>query len=139
LFAETLREETDGCFSWCLESYYDLPIKKWREATKQLSKICDQSRQNGIYPKLNAIEAQKLKSHLVWGKVDFSWLGMTLLVCQLTVWNNPLLKSKLVEYNRFLKKYFTLAFTASRKLRGFTWNKGEEIPASQAGGVYRKA
>jgi hypothetical protein len=139
LFAETLREETDGCFSWCLASYYDLPIKKWREATKQLSKICDQSRQNGIYPKLNAIEAQKLKSNLVWGKVDFSWLGMTLLVCQLAAWNNPLLKGKLVEYNRFLKKYFTLAFTASRKLRGFTWNKGEEIPASQAGGVYRKA
>jgi hypothetical protein len=139
LFAETLREETDGCFSWGRESYYDVPIKKWREATKQLSQICDQSLQTGIYPELNAIEAQKLKSNLVWNKVDFSWLGMTLLVCQFAARHDPLLNSKLVEYNKLLKEYLKLGFTASRKLRGFTWNKGEEIPASQAGGVYRKA
>jgi hypothetical protein len=140
LFAETLREEIDGCFSWGMESYYDVPIKKWRQATKQLSQICDdKSLQNGIYLELNAIEAQKLKSNLVWSKVDFSWLGMTLLVCQFAARHDQLLQSKLVEYNKSLKKYFTLAFTASRRLRGFTWNKGEEIPASQAGGVYRKA
>ena len=140
LFAETLREETDGCFSWGMESYYDVPIKKWREATKQLSEICDKSLQNNdIYPELNAIEAQNLKSNLVWSKVDFSWLGMTLLVCQFAARNDPSLKRKLAEYNKFLKEYLKLRFTASRKLRGFTWNKGEEIPASQAGGVYRKA
>jgi hypothetical protein len=140
LFAETLREETDGCFSWGMKSYYDVPIKKWREATKQLSEICDESLQNNdIYPELNAIEAQKLKSNLVWSKVDFSWLGMTLLVCQFAARNDPSLKRKLAEYNKFLKEYLKLGFTASRKLRGFTWNKGEEIPASQAGGVYRKA
>jgi hypothetical protein len=141
LFAETLREETDGCFAWGLNyDYYDVPIKKWRQATKQLSQICDQSlKNNGIYPELNAIEAQKLKSNLVWNKVDFSWLGMTLLVCQFAARHDPSLKRKLVEYNKLLKKYLKLGFTASRKLRGFTWNKGEEIPASQAGGVYRKA
>lgn len=141
LFAETLREETDGCFAWGLNyDYYDVPIKKWRQATKQLSQICDKSLQNdGIYPELNAIEAQKLKNHLVWSKVGFSWLGMTLLVCQFAAQNDPSLKRKLAEYNKFLKKYLKLGFTASRKLRGFSWNKGEEIPASQAGGVYRKA
>jgi hypothetical protein len=140
LFAETLKEETDGCFSWGMKFYYDVPIKKWREATKQLSEICDESLQNNdIYPELNAIEAQKLKSNLVWSKVDFSWLGMTLLVCQFAARNDPSLKRKLAEYNKFLKEYLKLGFTASRKLRGFTWNKGEEIPASQAGGVYRKA
>jgi hypothetical protein len=140
LFAETLREETDGCFSWGLASYYDVPMKKWRQATKQLSQICEKSLQNdGIYPELNAIEAQKLKNHLVWSKVNFSWLGMTLLVCQLAARNDPSLKRKLAAYNKFLKKYLKLGFTASRKLRGFSWNKGEEIPASQAGGVYRKA
>ena len=41
LFAETLKEEADGSFSVCLEPYYEVPMKKWRQVGKQYTQLLD--------------------------------------------------------------------------------------------------
>lgn len=139
LFSETLREEVEGSFSWCKESYYDLTIKKWGNALKQLSKICDVKRQDLIYPEeLKAIEVQKLKNNLGASKVGFSWLGLTILLCQFAAFKDPYLKNQLIDYYDSLHKYLQLAATASRKLPGFAWKKGKKVYTSKAGGIYQE-
>ncbi len=136
LFAITLKEEIDGRFYWCRQDNYDITIKKWRAATKQFSQILEKETHDGIYPKLNPIETEKLKSNLGWHKLAFSWLGMTLLVCQFAALNDPSLKNKLIEFNKSLYESLKLATTASRELRGFKWKKGKVVYASKKGGVY---
>ncbi|HEY9692452.1 MAG TPA: hypothetical protein V6D15_09615 [Oculatellaceae cyanobacterium] len=69
LFAETLKEDADGSFSTCLESYYEVPIKSWRQATKQYTDLLKQTEPSGIYPKLSTVEELKLKKNLVWSKL----------------------------------------------------------------------
>ena len=134
--AITLKEEIDGRFYWCLQDNYDVTIKKWRAATKQFSQILEKETHDGIYPKLNPIETEKLKSNLGWHKLAFSWLGMTLLVCQFAALNDLSLKNKLIEFNKSLYESLKLATTASRELRGFQWKKGKVVYASKDGGVY---
>ncbi|MBW4573901.1 MAG: hypothetical protein KME08_01300 [Aphanothece sp. CMT-3BRIN-NPC111] len=138
LFAETLREQIDGSFSWCLEPYYDVPVKKWGAATKQLSQIFEKGIHDGIYPQPNLIEVAKLKSKLVWHKVGFSWMAITIVACQMAARNDPSLRRKLVAYNKSIQGCFKLAATVSRKIHGFAWVNGQEIPASNTGGIYAK-
>ncbi|MFB2881538.1 hypothetical protein [Floridanema aerugineum] len=137
LFAQTLIEEKNETFS-CSFSYYEVPIKKWGQATKQITEILDKSNQDGTYPQLKLKEVENLKSKLVWDKVGFSWLGLTLFVCQLEAPKNKLLREKLITYNQSLKEALTLAVTASRKIRGFAWDKGKIVYSSSSGGVYRQ-
>ncbi len=61
LFAETLKEDVNGSFSVCLEPYYEVPMKKWRQVAKQYTEILEQSELDGIYPELRNAEEQKLK------------------------------------------------------------------------------
>ena len=135
LFAQTLIEEKNEAFS-CSFSYYEVPIKKWRKATKQIINIFDNSNQDGIYPKLKPKEIENLKNNLVWDKVGFSWLGLTLFVCQLKAPKDKLLREKLIIYNQSLKEALSVAITASRKVRGFAWKKGKIVDASGTGGTY---
>jgi len=139
LFAETLKEDVNGSFSVCLEPYYEVPMKKWRQVTKQYTEILEQSDLHGIYPELRNAEEQKLKRSLVWDKVGFSWIGMVMVVCQSEAKNDSQLRKKLLAYNDSLHEALSLAVTASRKLRGWAWHKGDLLDASGAGGVYRKA
>ncbi|MGB8689040.1 MAG: hypothetical protein WCD53_17110 [Microcoleus sp.] len=139
LFAETLKEDADGSFSVCLEPYYEVPMKKWRQMAKQYTKLLEQAKLDGIYPKLSNTEEQKLKRNLVWDKVSFSWIGMVLWACQIEAKNDPMLRKKLLAYNKSLWEALSLAVTASRNLHGWAWHKGELLCTSGAGGVYRKA
>ena len=139
LFAETLKEDVNGSFSVCLEPYYEVPMKKWRQVAKQYTEILEKAELDGFYPKLRNAEEQKLKRNLVWDKVGFSWIGMVLLVCQIETKNDPLLRKKLLAYNDSLQEALSLAVTVSRNLHGWAWHKGELLDASGAGGVYRKA
>jgi hypothetical protein len=138
LFAETLREEVDGSLAWCLEPYYEVPVKKWREATELLRENIEKGDAGGIYPELKKTEVQKLKNKLVWSKLGFSWLGVTLLVCQFVALRAPQLRKKLTDFNREFAEYCKVGVRASRKVAGFAWNKGKTVPASKAGGVYRE-
>ena len=138
LFVQTLIQEKNEAFS-CSFSYYEVPIKKWRQATKQISNILDNTNEDGSYPQLKPKAVEKLKNTLVWDKVGFSWLGLTLLVCQWEAPKDKLLREKLITYNQSLKEALNLAVTASRKLRGFAWIKGKIVYASSSGGVYRKS
>ncbi|MFB2917026.1 hypothetical protein [Aerosakkonema funiforme] len=138
LFAKTLLEEKNEVFT-CTFSYYEVPVKKWRQATKQITNILGRSEIDGTYPQLKTAEVEKLKSNLVWDKLSFSWLGLTLLVCQLEAPKDNLLREKLIAYNQSLKEALTLAVTASRKLRGFAWKKGKIVYASGTGGTYPEA
>lgn len=52
LFAETLKEDADGSFSVCLEPYYEVPMKKWRQMTKQYTKLLDRAKLDVTYPSL---------------------------------------------------------------------------------------
>ncbi len=135
LFAQTLIQEKNEAFS-CSLSYYEVPIKKWRKATKQITNIFDNSNQDGTYPQLKPKEAEKLKKNLVWDKVGFSWLGLTLFVCQLKAPKDKLLKDKLIAYNQSLKEALSVAVTASRTVRSFAWKKGKIVYASGTGGTY---
>lgn len=135
LFAQTLIEEKDEAFS-CSLSYYEVPIKRWREATKQITNIFDNRNPDGTYPQLKPKEIGELKKNLVWDKVGFSWLGLTLFVCQLKAPKDKLLREKLIIYNQSLKEALSLAVTASRKVRGFAWKKGKIVYASGTGGTY---
>jgi hypothetical protein len=136
LFAETLREEVDGSFSWCLEPYYDVPVKKWREASKLLIKNLEKADAKGVYPELKPKEVDNLKNKLVWSKLGFSWLGVTLLVCQFVALRDRTLAEKLIAYNRQLAEFTKVGVRASRKVGGFAWNKGKIMPASKTGGIY---
>ena len=136
LFSETLREEVNGSFSWCLEPYYEVPVKKWREATEQLKDNIEQADTKGNYPEIKPTEADKLKNKLVWNKLGFSWWGVTLLVCQIVSIRDPLLRQKLINYNHAFTEYCKIGIRAARKVPGFAWKNGEQIPASKAGGVY---
>jgi len=140
LFAESLKEDVNDSFSVCLEPYYDVPRKKWGKATKQFTEVLEQAGSNGIYPRLNSREESKLKENLVWNKVKFSWIGMILWTCQIEAFHNddPLLRQKLVSYNHSLQELLRKQFTASRKLRGWAWIKGELFGTSGPGGVYVK-
>jgi hypothetical protein len=138
LFVDSLKEEIDGSFSWCLRSYYAVTIKKWTKGIKQLSKAFEQEKPEEIYTQQTPIEVEKLKSNFGWDKLEFSWMGMTLMVCQFALLSDPLLRSKLVEYYKLLQETFKLAATISRKLPGFAWISGEQVYASKTGGVYRK-
>ncbi|HEY9848903.1 MAG TPA: hypothetical protein V6D28_05570 [Leptolyngbyaceae cyanobacterium] len=135
LFVETLREETDEVFR-CSLNYYVVPIKKWREATTQMTEILDKGKKDGIYPKLKNGEINALKNKLGLDKLGFSWLGMTLLVCQLEAPKDKLLREKLIAYNQTLKEALSIAVKASQKVRSFVWDKGKVIYASGAGGIY---
>lgn len=139
LFAEILREEVDGSFSWCLEPYYEVPVKKWREATTWLRKNSFEKVQaDGTYPKLKPPEVTKLKNKLVWDKLGFSWLGVTLLVCQFVALRDRTLAEKLIAYNRQLAEFTKVGVSASRKVGGFAWKKGKIMPADKTGGTYQK-
>ncbi|AFZ10875.1 hypothetical protein Osc7112_6787 (plasmid) [Oscillatoria nigro-viridis PCC 7112] len=138
LFAETLKEDVNGSFSVCLEPYYEVPMKKWKQVAKQYTEILEQSELDGFYPKLRNAEEQKLKRNLVWDKVGFSWIGMVLLVCQSEAKNDSQLRKKLLAYNDSLHEALSLAVTASRELHGWAWHKGDLLDANGAGGVYRK-
>lgn len=142
LFAETLVEEKNEIFS-CSFSYYEVPIKKWRQATKQITNILDKNildkrKRDSTYPQLETAEVKNLKKNLVWDKLSFSWLGLTLLVCQLEAPKDKLLRQKLIAYNQSLKEALSLAVTASRQVRGFAWDKGKIVYSSSSGGVYRE-
>lgn len=139
LFAETLREETDEVFRCSLNSYYVVTIDKWREATKQMTEILDKGKQDGIYPQLKNREINVLKNKLGLDKLGFSWLGMTLLVCQLEAPKDILLREKLIAYNQTLKEALSEAVKASRKVRSFAWDKGKVINALGAGGIYPRS
>jgi hypothetical protein len=140
LFAEIIREEVNGTFSWCLEPYYEVPVKKWREATKWLIKNSFEKVQaDGTYPELKPPEVTKLKNKLVWNKLGFSWLGVTLLVCQFVAMRDRTLAKKLIAYNWQLAEYAKVGVTASGKVGGFAWKKGKIMPASKAGGIYHKS
>ena len=148
LFAEILREEVEGSFSWCLEPYYEVPVKKWREASKLLINNLEAADNNGVYPKLKPTEVENFKNKLVWGKLGFSWLGFTLLVCQFVAmrdsakripYGNRILAEKLIAYNRQFVEYTKVGVRASRKVGGFAWNKGEIMSTSKTGGTYHKS
>ncbi len=139
LFAEILREEVDDSFAWCLEPYYDVPVKKWREATQHLKEnIFEKAAADGTYPELKKPEVDKLKNKLVWSKLGFSWLAVTLLACQFVSLRNPSLRKKLSDFYRELAEFSKLGVRASRKVGGFAWIDGKKVSASKAGGVYRK-
>lgn len=139
LFVETLKEDADGSFSVCLEPYYEVSMKKSREAVNQYTKLLEQAESNGIYPKLNHPQEQKLKGNFFGNKVSFSWLGMLLFVSQIKAPDDPLLRKNLVAYHKSLRELLTLAVKASRNLHSWAWKKGELHKASAAGGVYGKA
>lgn len=135
LFVETLIQEKNEVFT-CTFNYYEVPLKRWRQATKQITNVLDREHRDGTYPKLKTTEVEKLKNKLGWDKVSFSWLGLTLWVCQLEAPKDKLLREKLIAYNQSLKEALSLAVTASRKLRGFAWKKGKIVYASRTGGTY---
>ncbi|MBW4681398.1 MAG: hypothetical protein KME19_14975 [Microcoleus vaginatus WJT46-NPBG5] len=137
LFTQTLKEEVDGSFAWCLEPYFEIPVKKWREATKQLRKNIEQVNADETYPQLKSTEVEKLKTNIRWDKLGFSWLGMTLFVCQFVALRDPSLRKKLMNFNRSLVDYCKIGVRASLKVGGFAWNKGKKVFASKAGGLYR--
>jgi hypothetical protein len=139
LFAETLKEEVDGSFSWCLEPYYDVPVKKWRKASNLLIKNIEKADAKGVYPELKPTELDNLKNQLVWSKLGFSWLGVTLLVCQFVAKSDRALAEKLIAYNRQLVEYTKVGVRASRQVRGFAWSKGKIMPASKTGGTYHES
>lgn len=139
LFAETLIDETDSNFVECLQPYYEVTFKKWTAAIKQLSQIYDERMQDGIHPLLKLKEVNQVKKNLGWDKLCFSWLGMTLLVCQLKAQNDLSLRTKLAEFNKYFYESLKVATTVSRKVPGFAWINGEQVYASKTGGVYRKA
>jgi len=139
LFAEILKEDVDGSFSVCLEPYYEVPMKKWRQVGKQYTKFLDRAKLDGTYPELKKAEEQRLKTNLVWHKVGFSWIGMVLWTCQIEAKNDPLLSKQLVAYNKSLLEVMSLGMSASRNLHGWAWHKGELLCTDKAGGVYRKA
>jgi hypothetical protein len=139
LFAETLKEDVDGSFSVCLESYYEVPMKKWRQVGKQYTQLLAQSKLDGTYPQLKNAEEQRLKRNLVWHKVGFSWIGMVLWTCQFEAKNDSQLRKKLLAYHASLREALSLTVTASRNLHGWAWHKGELFCTDGAGGVYRKA
>ncbi|MBD1899656.1 hypothetical protein NDI44_17715 [Trichocoleus sp. DQ-A3] len=136
LFEDSLKEEVDGSFSWCLRPYYDVTLKKWTKGIKQLIKVFEQEKSEELYTQQTPIEVEKLKSNFGWDKLEFSWMGMTLIVCQFALLSDPLLRSKLVEYNQLLQESFKLVATISRKLPGFAWKRGKVVYASKTGGVY---
>lgn len=138
LFVNSLKEEVDDSFSWCLRPYYTVPIKKWAKGIKQLIKVFEQEKPEELYAQQTPIEVEKLKSNFGWDKLEFSWMAMTLIVCQFAGLSDPLLRSKLIDYYKLLQESFKLVATISRKLPGFAWISGEEVYASKTGGVYRK-
>jgi len=139
LFAETLKEDVDSSFSVCLEPYYDVPMKKWRQVGQQYTQLLARAELDGTYPELKKAEEQRLKTNLVWHKVGFSWIGMVLWTCQIEAKNDPLLSKQLVAYNKSLLEVMSLGMSASRNLHGWAWHKGELLCTDKAGGVYRKA
>lgn len=139
LFAETLKEDADSSFSVCLEPYYEVPMKKWRQVGKQYTQLLDRAELDGTYPQLKKAEEQRLKTNLVWHKVGFSWIGMVLWTCQIEAKNDPLLRKQLVAYNKSLWEALSLGVSASRNLHGWAWHKGELLCTDKAGGIYRKA
>ncbi|MDJ0518345.1 MAG: hypothetical protein QNJ74_19525 [Trichodesmium sp. MO_231.B1] len=90
---------------------------------------------SGIYPEFNSIEQQKLKNNLGWHKFSFSWLRMTLFVCQFVAVQDFSVREKLRVFNRSLQSNFELLVKASRKLKGFTWIDGKKVPFDKFGGV----
>ncbi|MBD2087920.1 hypothetical protein NDI49_23220 [Trichocoleus sp. ST-U3] len=136
LFVNSLEEEVNGSFSWCLRPYYDVTIKKWAKGIKQLIRIFEQEKPEELYTQQTPIEVENLKSNFGWDKLEFSWMGMTLIVCQFAVLSDPLLRTKLIQYYKLLQETFKLAATISRKLPGFAWKRGKVVYASEKGGVY---
>jgi hypothetical protein len=137
LFAETVKEDVDDSLSIAFATYYEVPIKKWRNASQFFIEILGRANSDGVYPKLNSIEESKLKNYLSWDKATFSWSGMTLWVCQIEAPNDPLLRERLITYNNTFQDVLIKTVKASRKVRGFTWKNGQIVPASGRGGVYR--
>jgi hypothetical protein len=137
LFAETVKEDVDYPLSISLEKYYEVPIKKWSQASQFFVEILGQANSDGVYPKLDGIKEDQFKHYLSWDKVTFSWSGMTLWVCQIEAPNDPLLRERLITYNNTFRNVLIKTVKASRKVRGFKWENGQIVPASGRGGVYR--
>ena len=137
LFAETVKEDVDYPLSISLEKYYEVPIDKWRKASRFFVEILERADSDGVYPKLNSIEEGNFKHNLSWDKVTFSWSGMTLWVCQIEASNDPLLRDRLITYHKSLREVLIKTAKASYKVRGFKWDNGQIVPASGRGGVYR--
>jgi hypothetical protein len=114
-------------------------VKKWREASKLLINNLEAADNNGVYPELKPTEIENFKNKLVWDKLGFSWLGVTLLVCQSVAMRDRTLAEKLIAYNRQFVEYTKVGVRASRKVDGFAWNKGKIMPASKTGGTYHKS
>lgn len=137
LFAKTVKEDVDDPLSIAFAIYYEVPIKKWRNASQFFIEILGRSNSDGVYPKLKSIEECKFKHDLAWNKVNFSWSGMTLWVCQIEALNDPLLRERLITYNNTFRNVLIKTVKASRKVRGFAWKNGQIVYASGRGGVYR--
>ncbi|MCD8485689.1 MAG: hypothetical protein LRZ84_02785 [Desertifilum sp.] len=133
LFIETLKEDVDGSFSICLEPYYDVPLKKWKQGTKQYIQILDRVIDEGNYPDLLPKQAYNLKKQLVWNKISFSWLGLILFTCHLNTASDPLLRQKFIAHSQVLQEVLRLTVKASFGMSGFAWYKGEILQASGKG------
>lgn len=137
LFMETLKEDGEAAFLLCLNSYEEVSIKKGKVTTKQIVEIIERSEKDGIYPRPNPIEENKIKK-FGWHRFSFSWLGLTLLVCQFAALNDRSLRKKMMEFNKAAVAGLQLAMKASRKVKSFTWIKGKKVPFSNKGGVPRQ-
>ncbi|MBO0347798.1 hypothetical protein J0895_01470, partial [Phormidium pseudopriestleyi FRX01] len=139
LFSQTLEEEVNAPIEWSLEPYYDVPVKKWRTATRLLKEQFENLNEDGSYQELKGSQEMQLKNQLVYNKVTFSWLGFTLFVCQFVALKNPGIRQQFTAFHRALAEYCKIGIRASRSVRGFAWHKGERVPSTQYGGAYRKS
>ncbi|MCT7980983.1 hypothetical protein [Laspinema olomoucense] len=138
LFSKTLEEEVNAPIEWSLEPYYVVPVKKWRTATGLLKEQFENLNEDGSYPEQKPSTGDKLKNQIVYDKVTFSWFGFTLFVCQFVTLKNPTIRQQYIAFNRTLAEYYKMGIRASRSVRGFAWQKGEQVPTTQHGGTYRK-
>ncbi|MGB3513563.1 MAG: hypothetical protein WBA93_31010 [Microcoleaceae cyanobacterium] len=136
LFVATLKEEIEGAFKICLEKHYDINLKTIKKGVKQLIKMIDpEDNPTGIYPELHPKEQQDLKKNIGWRRFSFSWLGMTLLICQSVAPKDYLLREKLVRFNSSSTEALELSAKVSYKFKAFTWIDGKKVPFGKYGGV----
>lgn len=138
LFSKTLEEEVNAPIEWSLHPYYVVPVKKWRTATGLLKKQFENLNEDGSYPEQKPATGDKLKNQIGYDKVTFSWFGFTLFVCQFVAVKHSGIRQHYTALNRALAEYYKLGIRASRSVRGFAWQKGEQVLSSQYGGTYRK-
>nr|WP_293092695.1 hypothetical protein [Okeania sp. SIO2F4] len=138
LFVATLKEEIEGSFKICLEKHYDINLKTIKKGVKQLIEIIKQTdNHSGIYSELHPKKQQTLKKNMGWRRFSFSWLGTTILICQLVaIWNSSV-RTKLAAFNKSSIEALNLSIKASSKLKlqAFTWIDGQKVPFDKFGGV----